>query len=70
MTGHIQPLPSQFRSRAMSDECRCIKCRPVRYAPSQVKTVRIGKSRVVVLEKPGEAYLVADSRTKQHGAAR
>jgi hypothetical protein len=45
----------------MSDECRCIKCRPVRYAPSQVKTVRIGKSRVVVLEKPGEAYLVADS---------
>jgi hypothetical protein len=44
----------------MSDECQCIKCRPVRYAPSQVKTVRVSKWRVVVHQKPGEAYLVAD----------
>lgn len=45
----------------MSNECQCIKCRPVRYAPSGVKTVRISKWRVVVPEKPGEAYLVAAS---------
>jgi hypothetical protein len=45
----------------MSDECQCIKCRPVRYAPSQVKTVRVSKWRVVVPENSGKAYLVADS---------